>query len=406
MRKGTFLGCFLSMLFFLGGCGGVPTATPSPPATSTPTPTPTPDPVEERLAAMTTEEKVGQLLTVGLEGTEAGEEGEALLEELSPGGVIFFARNVGSGEQLATLTNDLKAYNKGKVPLFLAVDQEGGKVERIPYGGSRLPDPYEIGTKGEPSLWRDFGNTLGSQCAAMGCNVDFAPVLDIWSNPENTVIGRRAFGREAGVVSAAGTAVWKGILEKGVLPVVKHFPGHGDTREDSHVELPVVDRTMEELADRELIPFREAMEQGVPAVMVGHLLMTHLDHERPATLSPLVVNGLLRAELGFRGVVFTDDLTMGAVSKRWSVGEAAVLAVEAGCDQLLVCHGRENAVAARDALLAAVESGRLSMSRLEESVRRILALKETLGLTDAPVPMPDMEGLAAQAGELRAAVGR
>jgi len=175
--------------------------------------------------------------------------------------------------------------------------------------------------------------------------------------------------------------------------VVKHFPGHGDTAVDSHVGLPAVDKTVEELEAMELLPFRAAIEDGAPAVMVGHILMTRLDETRPASLSPAVVDGLLRETLGFDGVVFTDDLTMGAVSQSLGMGEAAVLAVEAGCDQLLICHEADNLEAARAALLDAVNSGRITQERLEQSLRRVLTLKQDFALTDDPVPAPEPETL-------------
>ena len=181
-----------------------------------------------------------------------------------------------------------------------------------------------------------------------------------------------------------------------MIPVVKHFPGHGDTSTDSHVDLPVVDKTVEQLKEFELIPFQEAIEAGTPCVMVAHILMTQIDPDLPASLSPEVVTGLLREEMGFDGVVCTDDLTMGAISNTYGMGEAAVMAVEAGCDLLLVCHEADNLTAARDALLSAVDSGRISMERLDESVYRILSLKQEYGLTNDLVGQPDVEVLNAQ----------
>jgi len=187
--------------------------------------------------------------------------------------------------------------------------------------------------------------------------------------------------------------VMAGLWESGVVPVVKHFPGHGDTAVDSHYGLPVVSKTADELEALELIPFRAAIEQGAPAVMVAHILMTALDGQYPASLSPAVVDGLLRTQLSFEGVVCTDDLTMAAVSDTWGMGEAAVLAVEAGCDLLLVCHGADNLTAARAALLDAVADGRISGERLDESVYRILSLKAACGAENRAVEAPDVSAL-------------
>ena len=397
--KRILVGVILLSVLLLAGCGGQTTAsTPAPAATPSavpiPEPTPTPDPVEEAMAAMTTEEKVGQLLVAGIMGTEPGEDALRAIQDYQVGGIILFGRNVESAGQLVELTNGLKELNGDAVPLFLCVDQEGGRVDRMPPEVDDLPSAYDAIAAGGDPLER--GKVLAAQCAAFGFNLDFSTCLDIWSNPDNTVIGKRACGSDPDTVSWAGLEINEGLSQGGVIPVVKHFPGHGDTGTDSHVELPVVDKTLEELEQFELIPFQAAVDAGVPAVMVAHILMTQIDPDLPATLSPRVVTGLLRQEMGYEGVVCTDDLTMAAISHTYGTGEAAVMALEAGCDLLLVCHEADNLTAARDALLSAVEEGRVSMERLDESVYRILALKEEYGLTNDPVDQPDIHSLNAQ----------
>ena len=426
MTKRKLLAGLLLIVFTLtAGCAGKmpqPTATPAaeatPAATPTPTPTPeptpTPDPIAEAVAAMTTEQKVSQLLVAGIEGTQLGQDAVQAVQDYQVGGVILFGRNVESAWQLAELTNGLKDLNGDYTPLFLCVDQEGGRVDRMPPEVDDLPPALDFGAIADAGARMDacfaLGQTLAAQCAAFGFNMDFAPSMDIWSNPENTVIGDRAFGTDAATVTGAANEAALGILSGGVIPVAKHFPGHGDTAVDSHYGLPVVDKTLEELEERELVPFRQAIDTtcvygtygdaAIPAVMVAHILMTQLDPDWPASLSHKVVTGLLREELGFDGVVCTDDLTMGALSETWGVGEAAVLAVEAGCDLLLVCHGADNLTAARDALLEAADSGRLSPERLDESVKRILSLKVEYGLTNDPVDTPDVDALNASIGAL------
>ena len=399
MKRILFMVLLLCVLG-LTGCGSqtptptpTPAATPSATPTPTPEPTPTPDPVAEALAAMTTQEKVGQLLVAGIGGTEAGEDGLQAIQDYQVGGVILFGRNVESAQQLADLTNELKTLNGDNTPLFLCVDQEGGRVDRMPPEVDDLPSAYDYIAAGGDPLER--GKVLAAQCAAFGFNLDFSTCLDIWSNPDNTVIGDRAYGSDPHTVTSAGLAVNQGLEQGGVIPVVKHFPGHGDTSTDSHVDLPVVGKTAEELEEFELIPFQAAIDQGTPCVMVAHILMTQIDPDLPASLSPKVVDGLLRQEMGFDGVVCTDDLTMGAISNTYGMGEAAVMAVEAGCDLLLVCHEADNLTAARDALLSAVDAGRISMERLDESVYRILSLKQEYGLTNDPVDQPDIEALNA-----------
>lgn len=403
MTKRHFTAALLLIVFlFVAGCQAAPTAspaltpTPSPSATPTPTPTPTPDPVEEALSAMTTEEKVGQLLIAGFYETQAGEEARSYLQDCHVGGLILYGRNVESAQQLTDLTNGLKALAGDGVPLFLSTDQEGGLVERMPPEIQRLPNAYDVS---DPA---SFGAALGAECAAFGLNTDFAPVMDIWSNPNNTVIGKRAFGSDAETVTERGLACLTAMEESGTIPVIKHFPGHGDTDTDSHVGLPVVDKTREELLEMELLPFQTAIDAGAPAVMVGHILMTQIDPDRPATLSYEVVTSLLREELGFDGVVFTDDLTMGAITQNYGLGEAAVLAVEAGCDVLLVCHEAGSVEEVYTALLDAVDTGRISVDRLDQSVRRILTLKQNYGLTNAPVDLPDLDALNARVATVTA----
>lgn len=380
-------------------------AVPSPESTPTPalTPVPEPDPLAEQLAAMTVEEKVGQLLIGGFEGTEIGDQATRLVQEYQVGGLILYGRNIAGAGQLVTLTNGLKALNGDGIPLFLSIDQEGGGVDRMPPEVRRTPGAYCVGQTGSVPAAQSYGDVLAAECAAFGLNLDFAPVLDVWSNPGNTVIGQRAFSADARTVAGLGPAAARRMMDQGVIPVVKHFPGHGDTAVDSHVGLPVVDKSPEELEETELIPFRAAIQSAgtdgqVPAVMVAHILLTQLDPERPASLSPAVVTGLLREELGFAGAVLTDDLTMGAVTQSYGLGEAAVLAVEAGCDILLVCHGQDSVPAVRTALLEAVASGRITAERLDESVYRILRLKTEYALTNEPVSPPDLEALNAQIG--------
>lgn len=391
----------LSALLLLTGCsapGGAlsPSSAPSvsvaPTPTSTPAPTPTPDPAEVLLSSLTAEEKVGQLLLAGFSGTEPGEAVRKLIQTDHVGGLILYGYNVESAEQLCALTNGLKALNGNQPPLFLSVDQEGGTVDRMPPELHRLPSAYAVGNQAGADGAGTLGNALGAECAAFGLNLDFAPVADIWSNPENTVIGKRAFGSDASAVSACVPAAVTAIQSHGVLSVMKHFPGHGDTAVDSHVGLPVVNFSLEALRERELLPFEAAPDAS--GIMVAHIVFTALG-EKPATLNPKVVTGLLREELGYQGLIFTDDLTMGAITQNYDLGDAAVEAFEAGCDVLLVCHGTDTVTAARQAILDAVASGRISEARLDESVLRILRAKLSYGLNGDPVSLPDLDALNA-----------
>jgi len=415
-KRSLFLSAIL-LTACLTACGAsIPTEEPAPEPTPVPTsptveetpepvPTPEPDPIAEQIAGMTVEEKVGQLLVAGMEGLTPGEDAVEAIQEFQVGGIILFRRNVEDVDQLSELTHELRKLSFGQVPLFVCIDEEGGRVSRMPADVEEIPSALTFGSVTDPEQREDacyaLGRTLAWRCKMFGIGMDFAPVLDIWSNPQNTVIGDRAFGKDAETVISAGMETARGLMDGGVVPVVKHFPGHGDTAVDSHVGLPVVTKTLDELEQMELRPFRAAVESGVPAVMVGHILLTAMDAERPATFSPAVVNGLLREEMGFDGVVVTDDLTMGAVNETYGLTEGAVMAVEAGCDLLLVCHGIDNLRAVQAALLDAVESGRITEQRLNESVYRILALKAEYGLYNGEYPIADRDALNGDVEDLK-----
>lgn len=384
----------LLALLFTVSCGKTPpAASTSASDAAAPETTVPPSQEEQLLAKMTTEQKVAQLLVAGIAGTEAGADGAAAIVDYQVGGIILFGRNVTDSRQLTALINQLKALNGDYIPLFLCVDEEGGRVSRMPLEITDIPSAYTYGNLSNPALLTRLGRTLGAECAAFGFNLDFAPVMDVFSDPNNTVIGDRSYSSDPGTAAWAASLVAGGLRESGIIAAGKHFPGHGDTATDSHTELPVIDKTRETWEQTDAVPFREAIRSGVPVIMVGHILMSSLDPENPATLSRTIVTEILREEMGFEGVVCTDDLTMGAIADTYGIGEAAVRAVEAGCDLLLICHEAKNLEEAYDALLTAVESGRISESRLNESVRRILSLKAEYGLTNEPVTIPDVDAL-------------
>lgn len=374
-------------------------------------PEPSPDPIAQQLESMTVEQKVGQLLVAGFEGYTAGEDVQTAICDLQVGGIIFYLRNIDTAQQLTALTNRLKELNGDHIPLFLCTDQEGGTVSRMPDEIAALPSAFTFGQIEDDArraaACTQLGTVLGELCSSFGFNMDFAPVLDVWSNPDNAIIGRRAFSTDAAVAATCADQVSAGMTAAGVIPVGKHFPGHGDTLVDSHVGLPVVDKTLEELEQLELIPFRAAIqsERPISAIMVAHILMTQLDPEHPSSLSYPVVTGLLREEMGFEGLICTDDLTMAAISDTYGMGEAAVLALEAGCDLLLVCHGSQPLWEAREGLLEAVASNRITEERLDESVYRILSLKSEYGLTNGSVSISDVDELDRQVKDLLEMLG-
>ncbi len=324
---------------------------------------------------MTVREIIGQLLMVGFHGTELSSECRDWLRDTRPGGVILFARNVVDPEQVARLTNDLQACVPNP-PLLIAIDEEGGRVSRLPRGFTTFPSAGLVAAQHSPDAAFDVAEVTARELRAVGINMNMAPVLDVNSNPANPIIGDRAYGDHPERVCAFGMAIMAGLRDNGVIPCGKHFPGHGDTTTDSHNVLPVVTADRTRLNDVEIEPFRYAIRRGLPAIMTAHVRYPALDADAPATLSRPILTDLLRNELGFHGVTLTDDMEMGAILNHGSVGEASVRALQAGADMLLICHQRERQHEAVAAIERALEQGELSHEWLTASMDRILALKK------------------------------
>jgi beta-N-acetylhexosaminidase len=315
---------------------------------------------ETLLPQLSLHEKIGQML---LFGWKTAAQADALVTEFAAGGVILMGRNIGTPAETSAQIAHLQALARqnGLPPLFVAVDQEGGRVQRL--GPPRYPK-------------RLSQREIGRELKALGFNWDFAPVLDVDSNPQNPVIGDRAYSSNPETVAALGVAAVAGFQDDAhILACGKHFPGHGDTDTDSHFALPTIRRPRAALDAVELIPFRAAIDAGVAAIMTAHILFPALDPTLPATLSPTILTGLLRQELGFHGLIITDDLEMKGVAVQWGAPEAAVLAVIAGADLLLCCHEWETQRAIHAALLDALDTGRLTETRIDQSLARIAAAK-------------------------------
>lgn len=343
------------------------------------------DPIEEKIKNMTLEEKIGQMVIAGFDGYTMDDNIRILIEEYRVGGFILFKRNIENTDQLLELIRSLKSTNaelKNSIPLFISVDEEGGRVSRMPAEFKKLPSNSVIGQANNGDLSYKIGEILAEQLKGFGFNMNFAPVLDINSNPDNTVIGDRSFGSDPQIVSKLGIQTMKGIQNGGIIPVVKHFPGHGDTIADSHIDLPVIEHDMERLRNFELIPFKDAIKNGADAVMIAHILLNRIDPDNPASLSKIVISDILRGELNFKGIVISDDMTMDAIDKNYSIGDASVKSVNAGSDIILVCHGFNKAVEVIEYLKKAAEEGVISEERINESVYRILKLKEKYNLSD------------------------
>ncbi len=331
---------------------------------------------------------VAALLCVGFHGKTPSPE---VLELVRRGvsGVILFSRNVESAEQVAELTAALK--RAAGRPLLVAIDQEGGRVARLraPQGFTELPPMRAIGAAGDDRLAFEVGAMLGRELRAVGIDQDYAPVVDVDTNPANPVIGDRSFSRDPGAVGRLGAALALGLQAEGVAACAKHFPGHGDTSQDSHVDLPRLPHALERLRRVELLPFRALAQAGVAAVMTAHVVFEPLDRLRPATLAPSVLR-LLREELGFQGCCVSDDLEMKAVAEHYPLEEAAPGAIAAGVDQLLVCHHADLQAKAIDLVREAVEAGTISRERLAEARARVERLLRYAG------PPPDPAAVRAK----------
>jgi beta-N-acetylhexosaminidase len=386
---------FISGLF-LYGCNNLNPST-SPLPNSTPNnevieqPIVETDEIQNKIDSMSLDEKIGQLVVVGVDGFSMNDNINKLIKENKVGGVILFSKNVENSNQLVNLTNSIKTSNaQNKIPLFISVDEEGGRVSRMPTEIKKLPSNKVIGKRNDGYFSYSIGKIIGEELKAFGFNMSFAPVMDINSNPANPVIGDRSFGNNVDIVNKLGIKTMEGIMDSNIIPVVKHFPGHGDTFVDSHVGLPLVNKDLTQLNDFELVPFKEAIKNNVDAIMVSHILFNKLDVDFPASMSKVIITNILRENLKFQGVVITDDMTMGAIIKNYDIGDASVKSINAGSDLILVCHDFDNELKVINSLKVAVQNNIISEERLNESVYRILKLKEKYVINDNPVKPPDI----------------
>lgn len=315
-----------------------------------------------------------RLVCAGFPGTEVDAGIREMLAD-GIGGTILFSRNATTVEQVRALSGAIKdaAIELGRPVPFVSIDHEGGRVMRAREGFTAVPEMREVGAKGPEEAAR-IGALFARELRACGIDINFAPVVDVDSNPANPVIGARSFAAEPVQVGACAAALIRAMQAGGVAACAKHFPGHGDTHVDSHHDLPVLPHGVERLSTVELPPFRDAIAAGVASVMTAHVVFEALDPGVPATMSARAVDGLLRRQLGFGGVIFTDDLEMKAIADRMDFGEACVRAVEAGCDCLLVCHELERQRTAISSIAKAMASGRLSRERIAQSHARLDAL--------------------------------
>lgn len=339
------------------------------------------EPIDDKINSMTLDEKIGQMIITGFNGSEYNDDMDRLINEYKVGGVILFARNIEDSNQMIELTRALQE-NNNNIPLFISIDEEGGRVSRLPDDVEKFPSAFTIGLINNQQTAYENGKEIGYTLKRLGINLDYAPVLDIYSNENNTVIGDRAFSKEESIVSTMGIATMEGIEDADIIPVVKHFPGHGDTEVDSHYGLPIVYKTLEELRNFEFIPFVKAIESGCDVIMVSHIILNEVDSINPASLSKIVISDLLRKDMGFDKVVITDDMSMGAITSIMSIEEACIKSIEAGCDILLLGNAYEEIEQVINSIKLKLYNGEISEEQINKSVKRILELKKKYNMME------------------------
>ncbi|MHB1314025.1 MAG: glycoside hydrolase family 3 protein [Christensenellales bacterium] len=351
-----------------------PAQSSAPPPTVAPTPA---DPIKARIAKMSDRELIGQMVMIGFTGaSDMDSKSIQLLQDYAIGNVILFGWNTDTFSQTKHLTDKINAYNSSGIPLNISIDIEGGSVTR--FTGQWKPfisSAQKLGQVNDPERVYQQYKRIGEQLREIGINVNMAPVLDIARDPSSTFLGSRMFGSDPDKVSALVRQAVKGLHDGGVASMGKHFPGHGDTASDSHNTLPIIDATLQEMRQYSLIPFGAAVEEGVDAMLVAHLSYPHVDSKYITSVSPTVITKILREELGFDGVVFSDDLRMQGLRSKYSVGEGAVLHILAGGDVVLIGKYYNLQSEVLESLYKAVQDGRITRARLEQSVYRILKMK-------------------------------
>jgi beta-glucosidase-like glycosyl hydrolase len=334
-------------------------------------------------SAIDLDRKVGQMIIVAVPGSSMNNAIKAILKSYVPGGVILFGYNLASLESNKKFIGEMQEYSQQSsgIPLFVSIDQEGGRVVRITSGVTQFPGNMAAGIGRDCSLTYLWGRILGLELRRCGINMNLSPVLDVNNNPFNPVINTRSFGSDPRVVASLGTCYIRGLQESGCMAVGKHFPGHGDTNLDSHSTLPVILSNMRRLEKIELYPFTEAISSSVEGIMTAHISYPKiLGNNDPATISPYFLTRLLRNDLKFKGLVITDDMEMAAISQRLELGEAAVQSILAGADIVLISSYGRNIQLVVSAIRHAVSAGRISQERLNESVCRILEAKMRYGI--------------------------
>ena len=351
-------------------------------------------------------EKIGQHLIIGLKGPQLTDEETQFIIKHNIGGVILFSRNVESLDQLCQLCLNIQSLRHrlpDKQPLFISIDMEGGRVARLKAPFTLWPEAAKIGALGSSSVAFKFSNMMAKELRSVGLNLDYAPCVDVLTNPKNTVIGDRSLGSDPNLVAKLSSALVRGYIKGGIIPCAKHFPGHGGTLIDSHEDLPVEQLELKELNDVPLVPFKKTFKAGLNFVMTAHVKFPKIDPHFPVTLSKIFLQDILRQHLRFRNLVITDDLGMGALVKYYDKKEIPILALNAGCDVLLFCNDFEQPKTSLEAVYKAIENKQLNEQQLNEGYNKIITIKKELLSQPDPLPMAEASKLVGHPDHLRLA---
>lgn len=336
--------------------------------------------------------QIGQLFFIGISGKALTSDEKKFIVENNIGGVILFGRNVGDPKQVHELCSEIQSIRHqqaDKAPLMIGIDMEGGRVHRLKSPFTVWPPAARLGEIDNPTVSFHFANMMGTELRSVGINLDFAPCVDVFTNPANKVIGDRSISSDVALVEKHASALVRGYLKSNVISCAKHFPGHGNTFLDSHEDLPVEEVDLARLESLELLPFKKAFRARADMVLTAHIRFPKIDPVWPATLSEIFLKRLLRDELKFRGLIVTDDLGMGALVKHYSHEEIAVRALEAGVDQLLYCNEPDVPPIALEAVQTALAQGRLQKADLEAKYRRVLEVKAERLKNPDPLPFDE-----------------
>lgn len=335
---------------------------------------------------LTIREKIGQMLIIRIFGKEITEDAKSLIKNYKIGGVILYRKNYDTYEEMLNIINELKKINKecGNIPLFISIDQEGGRVNRMPRELKNIKSAGKLASLNNMEALKTAGSITAEMLRDSGFNMNYAPVLDIQRFEDDHAIGNRCYGKNAEDVSKNGIEIMRELSKGGIIPVVKHFPGHGSTTKDSHFFLPVIHKSLEELEKEDIIPFRRAIGQNAEVVMVGHLMIKDVDSKNPASLSKKMISDYLRNECQYQGIVMTDDLKMRAISLKYGYVRATLRACNAGADIIMIGANYNTIIRAIKKIEKNIQKNKMDINKIDKSIEKILKLKEKYKIEDEP----------------------